>query len=188
MAEHRAVHFGGELVHPQETFIVGEDPMGNAVYMTYTTDSNSVTTFKRAPNATADRERVAELRWSGTELGIRVSLTRDERELPMGELANIARRPPGTRAFVSKSEDESECSFLWVRLPFGDGATHSYNLLDERTGLQVGHFDFHGPLASPEGVVTYATFNYAFHSEVLFLDAMMSLYVNRFLDSIGRAI
>lgn len=45
MANHHMVHFGGELVHPNQSFVTGETPGGNAVYMTF--DTNFVTTVRR---------------------------------------------------------------------------------------------------------------------------------------------
>ncbi|VDC06295.1 unnamed protein product [Peniophora sp. CBMAI 1063] len=190
MAHHRVVHFGGQLVHPGQSFVRGEDPDGNAIYLTFTTEAQSMTTLRRSSSPTEDGVQVSELRWNGDQLGAWVSTTRSiNRELPMSELAEVTRRPLGMRAFMSYSDGGNESSFMWVRLPGAlTGDTHSYDLVNESSGVEIGRYRYHGPLAPPGGTITYATFEYAFHNKSLFLDAMMSLYINRYLDAMGRII
>ena len=91
---------------------------------------------------------IAQLRWSGVDLGVWVSTTRGGRELSMSELAEVSQRPLGCalsmpsnfrlastnsmhsryRAFLSKSDSTCDSSYLWVRLPGANGDTHSYNV------------------------------------------------------------
>ena len=60
--------------------------------------------------------------------------------------------------------------------------------MHEQSGFEIGFYRYHGPQTSAAGVRTFATFEYAFESEILLLDAMLSLCVNRFLDGMNRRI
>ncbi|KZV71775.1 hypothetical protein PENSPDRAFT_751452 [Peniophora sp. CONT] len=191
----RFVHFGGGPDPRHDSFIIGESPAGNDLYITFDTpptryDSRVITQVHRALNALQARGEVfAELRWFGTALGTFTSKTR-EGELHMGQLADISGRPEGRRGFVSTGDDRVQATYAWVRVPgpAANSTNFSYDLVHEPSAVPIGYYRYHGPQVSPTGVTTFATFEYQFSSETLLLDAMLALCINRFLDWMNRRI
>ncbi|KAI0318346.1 hypothetical protein OF83DRAFT_33924 [Amylostereum chailletii] len=149
--------------NPPDTWLTFDTPPG--VYDTVTT------VYKIGGVATAT------FSWfGGSAIG---TATVCGRNMHMGDMVVMQGYPQGVRAFRSAGPDGVQGMFTWRRC--GPG---SYDL-STASGVRIGMYRTRREM-SPIGEI-YATFYYNFLHEPLFLDAMLSLCINRWMDRIGNA-
>ncbi|KZV71780.1 hypothetical protein PENSPDRAFT_391880 [Peniophora sp. CONT] len=98
------------------------------------------------------------------------------RRVHMADFAIMQGYPRRSRAFESLDTDETLTRFVWRRV--GRGKYDLYTQHDIRIGQYVEASQIQD---TPDGPV-YASFRFSFDHEVLFLDAMLALCVNRWID------
>jgi len=122
---------------------------------------------------------VATFHWiGGTALG--TAKVRGKLDHHMGELVIVNGYPNGCRAFYSRGPDEIKSVYRWKRVDGG-----GYDLIHS-SGATIGMFRMQRE-TTPIGEI-YATLYYNFSCDELFVDSILSLCLNRWLDGMGRRI
>ncbi|VDB99944.1 unnamed protein product [Peniophora sp. CBMAI 1063] len=166
--------------HTYEARFIGTgDPRHCSIVAAVPADSNMIFETVRALETVTnvrghDGREIATFRWIlGTAPG--QAMVRGERK-HMADLAIMTGYAPGYRAFDSTDTEGTRVRFLWQHV-----GGCNYDLYTPH-GVRIGQY-----VEAPQAVQTpagrvYATFRFSFDHDTLFIDAMLALCVNKWID------